>query len=74
MTDTYDTRAYWRGKALLYRKVLDTRTADHDAVEEELKALLTPTLTEDPNPSLLALSHHDLALLADEWRVKLLKS
>ena len=51
-----------------------TRTLDdHDALEAELKALLTPTLTEDPNPSLLALNHHDLALLADQYRVRLLK-
>ena len=74
MTARPDTREYWRSKALLYRKVLGYRDADYDLVEGELKALLTPTLTEDPNPSLLMLGHHDLALLADQWRVKLLKS
>lgn len=73
MTNPVDNRSWWRSKAILLQKILDARTADYDAVEAELKALLTPALTEDPNPSLLALSHTDLALLADQYRVRLLK-
>lgn len=75
----HDSRQWWRQHALSLRWVLNkTRHAftqvveDHDALEAELKALLTPERNTEPNPSLLTLSHHDLALLADEWRVKLL--
>ena len=46
--------------------------ADYDALETELKALLTPTPSPEAHEILLSLTHHDLALLADEYRAKYL--
>jgi hypothetical protein len=46
--------------------------SDYDAVEAELKAMLNTEPSNEPNPMLLHLNHVDLALLADQWRIKYL--
>lgn len=55
------------------RKLFVGLQNDYDAVEMELKSMLSIDRTDTPNPSLLSLSHDDLALLADQYRVRLLK-
>lgn len=72
-------RSYWKGKATFLQRIidltrisLDEARADYDNVEAELKALLTPQQSAAAHEILLSLTHHDLALLADEYRAKYL--
>ena len=72
-------RSYWKSKAAFLQRIiditrisLDEARADYDNVEAELKALLTPQQSTAAHEILLSLTHHDLALLADEYRAKYL--
>lgn len=72
-------RSYWKSKAAFLQRIidvtrhnLDEARADYDKVEAELEALLTPQQSAAAHEILLALTHHDLALLADEYRAKYL--
>lgn len=83
---TPDSRTYWKRRARFTQLLLDkarhrlnkTRVnltqalEDHDNLEAELRALLTPASSEAAHEILLSLTHHDLALLADEYRAKYL--
>lgn len=70
-----DSRQWWRQLALQRLKNLEHQQGlhqqlllDYDTVEEELRALLSIDPTDEPNPTLTAMSHGDLVLLADQWR------
>lgn len=72
MSARFDSRAYWKNRARFTKTLLLRLERDFNEVESELRALVIPDRSIEPNPTLLALSHTDLALLADEWRVKYL--
>lgn len=72
-------RSYWKSKATFLQRIIDITKSnlnqaleDHDNLEAELKALLTPQQSAAAHEILLSLTHHDLALLADEYRAKYL--
>lgn len=54
-------------------RLLHMVEGNYDAVETELKVMLSTEQSNDPNPTLMSMSHTDLALLADQYRVRLLK-
>lgn len=65
------TRAQWRGKMLKQAQLdLVQALADYDEVEAELRTWLKAEDGLAPNPNLLAMDHIDLAILADQYRLK----
>lgn len=70
----------WQRKAVFLQRIIDrTRVdlaqayKDYDQVEGELRALLSVNYSITPNATLMAMSHEDLAIYADQLRVKCLR-
>lgn len=74
------TRAQWRGKMLKQaqqdliqaRQDLVQALADYDELELELRNWLKIEDGYSPNPNLVNMAHLDLAILADQYRRKLI--
>lgn len=64
----------WRGRLLAQAtEQLTQALQDYDEVERELRAWISPEPGLSPNPNLLAMNHEDLAILADQYRIKYLQ-
>lgn len=55
------------------RAAREQANQDYDQVEAELLSLLSVDYSITPNPTLLAMSHEDLAIYADQLRAKCLQ-
>lgn len=72
----------WRGHMLRQareqlaqvQEQLSQALEDYDVVERELRTWISPEPGLSPNPNLVAMSHDDLAILADQYRIKYLQA